>query len=190
MNQYLFLFPVKEYFETLIKNSVFKIKGHKVNELFDIINARYRTNRYDLNWLLFSQSSNVSEPDLNIVPDYVDIRRKDRILVAGISFDRHISEKVYADPDFVLNQLPTHNKLVIGGFHQWDCVNSIARKSYERGIETFVDEDTTDLFFLRRALYRIPLIRKRLNLKGLGIPEHLFEVAIEVRKNKPWFVQV
>lgn len=188
MNQYLFLFPIKEYFRACMDFfKLFEIDGHKPTELIDIIHARYKNNGFGINWLLFSKEEDPSLPDLSQIPDYLEIN-DDRILTAGVSFKRHISKKKYADQDYVLNQLPPHEKLVIGGFHQWDCVDKIAKRSYERGIETLVDEDTTELFFGAQALYGIPLIRTDWSLKGLGISEHAYEFVKGQRKNKPWFV--
>ncbi|MEK6861969.1 MAG: hypothetical protein AABY07_08440, partial [Nanoarchaeota archaeon] len=145
MNQYPFLFPVKEYFEGML--SLLRLPRARVNKLTDIIDVRYRNNNYGINWLLFSREDDLLKLDLDRVPNYVNIREGDEVLVAGVSFKRHTTEELYPDSDYILNQLKPHKKLVIGGFHQWDCVDKIARRSYERGIETFVDEDTTELFF-------------------------------------------
>ena len=191
MEQFLFLFPIEEYFKACLNSCrIFSFKGYQPSELIDIINARYRDNEYGINWLLFSQENNLTKPDLTKIPEYVKIQKQDGILVSGVSFKSHVSKKLYPNPDYVLGQLPEHKKLVVGGFHQWDCVDKIARRSYEKGVETFVDEDTTELFFSRRTLVDIPLIRKKWSLKEeLGIPESLYEIAKENRKNKPWFVQ-
>lgn len=189
MNQYLFLFPINEYFRACMDFfELFEIKGHKPTELIDVIHARYKNKDFGINWLLFSQEEDLSKPDLSQVPDYLKIN-EDKILTAGVSFKKHISEKKYANSDYVLDQLPSHKKLVVGGFHQWDCVDRIAKRSYQRGIETLVDEDTTELFFGGQALYGIPLIRTDWSLKGLGISEHACEFVKRQRKNKPWFVQ-
>ncbi len=187
MNQYLFLYPVRGYFRARIENSLFELEGHNVGKLFDIINARYR-NDFNVNWLLFSQEKDLAYPDFSLVPDYADIGEQDRVLDVGISFKDHL-DGVYADSDFVLNQLPKHERLVLGGFHQRDCVNKMAKRSYERGTDTFVDEDTTDLFFRREPLDSIPLIRSNWSLTALGIPDWLYGGAVEIRRDKPWFVQ-
>ncbi len=192
MDQYLFLFPTKLFIESSLESCAFERKGHNPCELFELIDARYRKASYAINWLLFSKDDNLSEPDLSKVPDYVKFHKKDNILNAGISFESHISKKIYADPEYVLNQLPEHQKLILGGFHQWDCVESIAERSYERGIETFVDEDTTELFFSKKAHHDIPIKREKWDLKALGLagsPEYVIEYARKSREGKPWFVQ-
>ncbi len=193
MDQYLFLFPIKPFIDSSLDSCAFERKGHKPCELFGLIDARYRKAGYGINWLLFSKDDNLSEPDLSQIPDYVKFHKKDNILNAGISFENHISEIIYADPDYVLNQLPSHDKIVLGGFHQWDCVERIAERSYKREIETFVDEDTTDLFFGKRAHHSIPVKRKKWDLEALGlIRKNNFniEYARKAREGKPWFVQI
>ncbi len=190
MNQYLFLFPVKEYFEFSLKSCrSFELEGHKASELVGTINARYRNQGYGINWLHFSLDNYSSRPCLDHVPDFMQIPESDGNLVAGIPFSRHTKEKAYADPDYVLNQLPPHSRLVLGGFHQWDCVDKIAQRSCERGTDTFVDEDTTEMFFGRATFVGIPLIRNSWSLRELGIMYDLIEENRVLRKEKPWFVQ-
>ncbi len=190
MNQYMFLYPVEEYFNNIILSKKFYKNKFEIGELFDIIDARYRENDYEINWLTFSREDNENEPDLSKIPNYVRINEDDRIINAGISFENHTKNKRYADPDYVIDQLPDyHERLVLGGFHQYDCVNKIAKKSYERGTETFVDEDTTELFFPRKFLYGIPLTREKWSLRELGTRSFMIDEAKKYRKNKPWFVQ-
>lgn len=193
MYQYLFLFPIRQFIDSSLDSCAFERKGHCPSELFELIDARYRKGDYGINWLLFSKDDNLSEPDLSQVPDYAQFHKKDKILNAGISFESHISEKTYADPDFVLNQLPSHKKLVLGGFHQWDCVDKIAERSYERGAKTFVDEDTTDMFFGKRTYHNIPVKRKKWDLVALGLdgsPDYVVDFARKSREGKSWFVRV
>ena len=191
MNQYLFLYPIKEYFESCIAYRAFLEDGHRPVKLCEMINARYRNNGYGINWLLFGKDEDDSKPDFSKVPSFVDIEPRDGILVAGVSFKKHTSEAVYADVDFILNQLPPHQRLVVGGFHQWDCVDKLARQSYERGVDTFVDEDTTELFFGSWAFRNCPLIRKEWTLDSLGLNDGnraLFEWIKNQRVSRPWFV--
>ncbi len=165
--QYLFLYPVKEYFDSVLNICrTFSIEGHSVNRLNDIINSRYRNKGYQINWLLFSREDDLDKPDTEGASDYVSVNKNDRILSAGIPFRRHVSEELYADNDFILNQLPEHKELVVGGFHRGDCVNRLAACSYARGVKTFVDEDTTEIFFWREAFEGVPLVRGEPSLNG------------------------
>jgi hypothetical protein len=190
MNQYLFLFPIQKYVDACLeKGCGFVRNGHRVSELTDVIDARYRVNDYEINWLFFSDNDDSSKPDLSCIANGIVIPPEDRKLVAGVSFERHVNKKIYADCNFVLDQLPFHRRLVLGGFHQFDCVDKVAKVSYERGIDTFVDEDTTELFFAGRVFYRIPLVRIVWTLEELGLKGVLKEIAKENRASRPWFVQ-
>lgn len=189
MDQYLFLFPVEEYFNSVILVTKFCERGYKIDELFDMIDARYRKNDYEINWLLFGRKDDESKPDLAAVPNYVRMFKDDKILDAGVSFEKHTSKCVYADPDYVLKQMPPHKKLVLGGFHTYDCVSKMAKKSHESGVDTFVDEDTTDFFFVRKHIQKIPVVRKNWTLEGLGNREFMLDHIKKYRKDKPWFVQ-
>ncbi|MFC1697945.1 hypothetical protein ACFL1H_06405 [Nanoarchaeota archaeon] len=81
-------------------------------------------------------------------------------------------------------------KVVIGGFHQFDCVDKLAEFNYNLGIDTFVDEDTTELFFARVIDPGVPLIRENWSLKELGVGDKYYDFVKESRKDKPWMVQV
>ena len=193
MNQYLFLFPIKEYFRPCIEwyGASFEVNGCEPEHINEIIDARYRKKGYRVYWLMFSQDSNTLKPDLSGISSSIRIHGRDTILAAGVSFRKHAREKAYFAPDFVLDQVPRPDKLVVGGFHQWDCVDKIAMASYGRGIDTFVDEDTTESFFPRTSLLgKIPLERETWSLTDLGMPGHIVEIAKEIRKNKPWFAQI
>ncbi len=190
--QYLFLFPVKEYIEFSMFVEDVPEAGHQTEYLMRVIEARYRSRGYDVNWLLFSEHGDLAQPDRAAVPQYVEIKPEDRVLAAGVSFKTHTTEKVYADPNFVLNQLPEHRRLVIGGFHKNDCVDKIARRSHERGIDTFVDEDTTEKFYHALPLGVVPLVRERWRVRDFLSEEHYkaFKEAIMLgREERPWLVQ-
>lgn len=188
MKQYLFLFPVDWYFNNIIENKRFYGNRDNIGELFDIIDARYRNNGYKISWLLFS--SEEGEPNLTSIPPYVRIKKDDNIVNAGISPEECVREYRYADPEHVLDQMPEHERLVLGGFHMYSCVNRIAKASHERGVDTFVDEDTTDNFFLKKRLgKKIPLVRNEWTLEELGFRDQMLEIAKENRKDKPWYVQ-
>jgi hypothetical protein len=192
MKQYLFLYPIEEYVDSCIvhRTAGFEKGAYGFRYINQLIKARYRDKKYDINWLLFSLDTDNQKPDFGLISPYFEIKKQDRILNAGISFERHCKEKIYFDPSFVLDQLPPHERLVLGGFHQNDCVDRIAKTSYERGVSTFIDEDTTNHFFIATSLgTKIPLAREKWSLKDLDIPDSLIEAAKEIRKDKPWLTQ-
>ncbi|MCK4669997.1 MAG: hypothetical protein KAT43_02245 [Nanoarchaeota archaeon] len=191
MAQYLFAYPIREYFDEEIESSSFDYRGGNATKLMGIINARYRNYGYGINWLFFGKPDDTSVPDTESASSIMDIREEDGILVAGVKFRPEFRESQYPNPYFILDQLPSHKILVLGGFHWQDCVDRIAKASYERGIDTFVDEDTTDKFFYREGIQDIPLIRTVWTLRELNgeMPDEDYEFAVEFRKNKPWVVQ-
>jgi hypothetical protein len=131
----------------------------------------------------------LATPDYNQVPSYVDLRSEDRILNAGLSLERFLESKAHFDPFFILDQLPDHEKLVLGGFHQYDCVEKVAKASCLRGVDTFVDEDTTHMFFKNHALHGTPLIREDWSLRGFGYSEHSISRIRKARKGKLYLTQ-
>jgi len=160
------LFPVKECFDECIDihrkgfEEINQKPENVIGYINNLIDVRYRNKCYGINWLLYSLGKNCSKPDLSRISSYVKIHREDKILVAGISHEKHRKERDCLNPDYVINQIPNPERLVIGGFHQSSCVDKVAEASYKRGVETFVDEDTTELFFPKMCQEKIPLERK------------------------------
>lgn len=154
MKDYLFLYPVEEYME-------FFADGYggseSINYLQEIINSRYRKGDYGINWLVFKDQD--GEPDIGQIYDEIDIRDEDKILKADITF-ADIKDENYADEGHVLSQLSEPEKLVIGGFHLNSCVERMGRYALRSGIKTFIDLETTDLFFPGNRSTNIPLVRE------------------------------
>ena len=191
MKIFLFLYPIKQYFKSEINNSfLFRKKNHDPKRINSIINARYREKGYQMAWLMFSDPNEALRPDISSVSDYVEILKDDIIIVSGVSFEKHLKEKKYPEYVFILAQMPHTTELVLGGFHQWDCVDKLAEHAYRSKISTRVDEDTTELFFLSTVLKgEIPLIRKKFTLKDMGINNQWLIFAKKARRGKPWFLQ-
>jgi len=142
MKSFLFMYPINEYFQ----EKLFEGDEEYFRILNKTIDLRYRLRGFDVNFALFD--------DRNIHPKLI-FEESDNIINVGLDFEEHI-KKVngkypYPDQDFILDQLKNPNYLVVSGFHRSDCVSKIAKRSYERGIDTLIDEDLTDLFF--NAIY-------------------------------------
>lgn len=90
----------------------------------------------------------------------------------------------------ILNQLNGTSVLRVAGFHLWDCVERLAKRAYEKGIETLVDEDLTELFSFRMLLddnfdpAKYPTFNPR-----ESCDEESFRMFMESRKDKPWLWQ-
>ncbi len=182
MQAFLFLYPLAAYLGESKRYST-----RAINYLNEIIHARYRKQDYQVIWLTFSRNDR-SSPDRSILSRKIRILPQDKIISCGKNWAHFRLHRDYPDQNYILDQLPPGiERLVIGGFHQWDCVDRVASVAWQRDHKAFVDEDTTDLFFL--DFRNIPLIRTDWSLKALGVTENMMQLAREARADKPWFVQ-
>lgn len=199
MKVFLFLYPINYYFDSCLVDYLkpFENANNNFRRINDIIDARYRQRGYKVFWLMFSKENNPQEPDLSTISSYIRIDEKDSIIACGVSFDVHVKKKEYPDPEFVFNQIPGITELVVGGFHQWDCVDKIAEYAcfgyppFEKDIPVIVDEDTTDYFFSRTSSCGdIPLIRKKITSEDLGLNGLEIGLHRKMREGKPWFTRI
>lgn len=192
MKVYLFLYPIKEYiYSLLLMWPTFSFHEHQPSEINRLIRARYRDRGFQIWWLLFSDPDDPGKPDLTRIFEDMDIREEDILLPCGVNFQDHVKKRLYPSSDRIVNQLPDGiEELVVGGFHQEDCVDRVAACAYSRGLPTFVDEDTTEHFFPRTGLHgEIPAIRDEFTLSALGFEEDWMKYILENRQNRPWMTQ-
>lgn len=200
MKQYLFLFPITGYVESAIRltESIYERNFGKRDfpvYIDKIIETRYRNKGYEISWVFHRKHpDNYTVPYLGETSERLYVRDEDRKISSG-------TRGALVNPYYVLNRLPKHNKLILGGFHQFACVNDVAKVSYMRGVDTFVDEDTSDLYFVRIALLgEVPIERPDpieggdWNLEILDEYPGKYEDGCLVtdkiyRKGRPWFVQ-
>lgn len=143
------------------------------------IDTRYRRNGFAINYAIFDGSS---------VSDLIELQKSDRVIEVGLDFKTHTTkmpdgECPYPDQDDILNLLDGVRILRIGGFHMWDCVERLARRAYERGVDVMVDEDLTEFLGIRLSdpdfrIDRYPTYKPR------GDPYFM-----EARRGKPWLWQ-
>lgn len=148
------------------------------------IDERYRKNGFEIVYARFSDQE---------ISDVINLHPTDRVIKVGMSSTTHTTKLengtfVYPDNDFILNQLFPVSHLRVAGFHMWDCVEKLAKRAYERGINVLVDEDLTEFFGARIfdeefKIGEFPTYNPRKN------GNFSFEMFLNARKDKPWLWQ-
>lgn len=148
MKIFLFLYPIKSFFDFTAKrySKTFKDKETNLGRINKIIDIRYRQNGYTVCWILTGKEENVLKPELSLFSDYLKEGEGDALISSGVSRSVIGKEGKLPDYEFILFQLRDVKEAVIGGFHQWKCVDGLARYFHNKGIPVTVDEDTTDAF--------------------------------------------
>jgi hypothetical protein len=185
MKSFVFLYPIPEYFKAEIQRWGWRVgdgfKEKYSRMLNQCIDARYRQKGFEICYAIF---------DNHEISDIVNLQPDDKIIPVGIDFKTHTADPpVYPDPDIILAKLG--NPLRIGGFHMWDCVQKVAQRAYEKGIDTLVDEDLTEFFAFKVgwhdsfAIDRYPSDDPRKRYEY----ESDFEFFMRARRGKPWLWQ-
>ena len=183
--EFIFLYPIPQIIDFEIKNHSWSERG-SINTFrkrySDVLNRcidqRYRQKGFGVNYAIFDDC---------VVSDVINLRPEDKIIKVGIDFKIHTAEKVYPDQDYILSQLNEMMIIRIAGFHMWDCVEKLAKRAYEKGLNVLVDEDLTE-FFLQRLKDKNFRTDKYLTYqpKRQG---SMFKDFIEARKQRPWLWQ-
>ena len=141
---FLYLYPIEEFLEW----SILEVLQSTYDTILPIINSlidrRYRQKGYKIVYALYSDKElfGLEEKDGDSII-YTDVTFSEAINVnMRIDF-----EAKYPDEDNLLNQLGNIDELVVAGYHGADCVRRVAEKAVQRGIDTIVDLDLTDVFF-------------------------------------------
>ncbi|MDD2203202.1 MAG: primase-like DNA-binding domain-containing protein [Bacilli bacterium] len=136
----LFLYPIQEFFQT----SRFTLPERE--QLFNkTLKERYRNKNYKICFVTF--------PDKRI---NIDVEPNDLVITTDISFVSHTTPIGkdennqdlfrYPSEENISTQLGQVDELVVCGFHAFDCVKRVANHFYNKGIDTLVDIELTDLF--------------------------------------------
>jgi hypothetical protein len=202
MKRFLFLYPIREYMEREIRGVPGAVSA--LERLNAIIDRRYRRRGYQVHWLLFSQETKPDVPDLSLLDPRIAIHETDKIISAGVSRAEH-RKFIYPSCKRILTKLGPVSELVLGGFHQTDCVDKVARAAHRGRVAVTVDEDTTNQFFETTRLQELPPVtrsRKKYasNFRAiLQSMESMFSRKIMLRaikehraerKCRPWLVQI
>lgn len=149
---FLYLYPIKEF------TNIFLFHDDRLYDEWNIerplpilnetINRRYREKGYQIVFALY--------PDRDLYG--IEQRNGDKVIYTDIPFseasayDENGNKKKnfipkYPNESMLIEQLGDVDELVVGGYHAIDCVKRVAEIALERGINTLVDLDLTDLFF-------------------------------------------
>ncbi|TSC72722.1 MAG: hypothetical protein G01um101438_439 [Parcubacteria group bacterium Gr01-1014_38] len=200
MKVFLFLYPIREYIregQVGRWHQDLRKKGYDPGRLNELIDARYREKDYQVVWVLFGEPHAPDQPNMrNLSPLVTIYLGEDAAISCGVTFEEHVREKRYPDPASILTQLPVPiDHLVLGGFHQWDCIDTLAEYAHKQGLDVFVDEDCTECFFSRTMMFgAIPLHRTRKEqaaevTRGLTGSDFIERIR-KRRKSRPWLVQI
>jgi len=157
-----------------------EVYSAKLNECID---ARYRQKGFCIYFAIF---------DGHEISDAITLHETDCTIQVGLDFETHTTKVngayPYPDTDFILDQLGTPRKLVVAGFHMWDCVERFARRAHERGLDVLVDEDLTE-FFPARLREEGFCVDTYPTYNPHNEDDFYFEMFTNARMGKPWLWQ-
>ncbi len=180
---------ISEAYSAKMERIFRELYTEKLNACIDL---RYRQNGFAINYAIF---------DRHPISDVIRLHPDDRIIEVGMDFKTHGTEingkHPYPDDDHILNQLGDVKVLRAAGFHVSDCVGKLAKRAYERGLDTLVDEDLTQFFrhYMQLEGFNLGEYDPRLTLEhefklspDADNSEYLKDV-IKAREGKPWLWQ-
>ena len=149
---FLYLYPIKEFTSMFLFHNDSLYDELNIERPLPILNEaidrRYRRKGYQIVFALY--------PDRELYG--IEQEDEDKIIYADIPFsevnpyDERGNAKEnfipkYPSEDKLIEELGAVDELVVSGYHASDCVKKVAYKAYQRGINTSVDLDLTELFF-------------------------------------------
>lgn len=190
MKRFVFLYPISEYIDFEISNHSWSYNGSEEFKDFyskmlnSCIDLRYRQNEFEIVYIVFRHHE---------MSPILRKRHGDRIIETEVNYSDFIipddkGNHPYPCIEKLLEVIGNSEKLVISGFHMWDCVERLAKTAYEKDIDVLVDEDLTEFFCynIRYPDFRTNIypgrIKKEMN-------KRLFEEFSDARINKPWLLQ-
>lgn len=184
--QFAFLYPIPEIINFEIKNHGWQKEGgvetfrKRYRDLLNqCIDQRYRQKGFSINYIVFKG---------NLISEIICLQPEDRIIRLALDYKTHISKRIYPDPDEILNQLPEPSVLRVAGFHMWDCVEKLAKRAYEKGLNVLVDEDLTEFFAWRLNDSNFAVDRYPTYTPGKD-RKHFFREFMATRQERPWLWQ-
>ena len=124
---FILLFPQEEYFGSYI---------NEIDMFKKCIKERYIDDNYEFIIINYKDSIN------NIINLICD-----KCIQSAITFEQ--SKKQYADFEYIVRKLDVEafDKIVVGGFHCFDCVEKLANEIYKINKSVLIDSDLTEMFW-------------------------------------------
>lgn len=196
MKYLVLLYLIEPYIKALCPWDVGPEKRAERAHLYQkIIEHRYPD--FQIVRIFFSNPEDMAQPDFSHQWSEFLPRDGDIVGSCGVDFQTHCREKKYPAPKDTLSWCPEPiEELVVGGFHRRDCVDKVARYAHEQGIQVQVDEDLTELFFMKHLMRarEIPLdlreSQERMRDFLLEGDDIFLEIARDARKGKPWLFPI
>ncbi len=202
MKTLLVLYPIQPYTDGLMTGrESLEIKDEYARIYQVLIAERYPD--FQIVWIMFSRPWSITDPDMSQLWKGISIKKSDIVAACGVSFEEHCGKNKYPDPKDIIKSCPQPiEKLIIGGFHFWDCVEKVAEYAFRQGIDVTVDDDLTEFFFHKIRDQKgnpsdsnIPFSRKKSVIKARrrflesGGTLQLDRVR-KAREKKPWLIKI
>ena len=189
MKYLLLLYLIQPYVDVLIGEEPPDDKARFATLYKKIVRERYPG--FQVVCVFFSKLGEKKEPDTSQKWNLFSLEESYIIEASGVTFADHCDNQTYPKESDILALCPDPiDELIVSGFHFSDCVEKIARYVHEQGIQVFVDEDLTNLFFYGTK-GGVPVSRAasiRRTKKSLR-ESSLLDFARESRRGRPWLVQ-
>lgn len=156
MKVFMFMYPIKQFFNEVTGQLSIMFDPTRGNlgpdDLYGInkiIDARYRSEGYKIVWVFYGKPDDKYAPNIDNLSEYVTAQPDDLFISSG-GYDGEPNFK------FMFKQLPWGiDELVVGGFHWMSCVAFTADYAINAlGLKTYVDEDTTQAYFVKTSAAR------------------------------------
>ncbi len=180
------MYPTDKMFDAEIENYTWSHGEEFKNKYRETLNAcieqRYRRRRFQVNWAVFNDTP---------VSTVVCVKPRDKIIKVGINSDEHYQLKKYPDTEYIINQIVPVSKLVVAGFHLWDCVDKVAEAAHKKGLQILVDEDLTEMLpgIITTFLKGFKIKKYPDFNPAWFMPGYMADSFYEARKGKPWMRQ-
>jgi len=186
----LLLYLIQPYIDVFIGEEPPDVKKKFAALYKKIVRERYPG--FQVVCVFFSKPSEKKEPDLSQKWDIFSLEESYTIEACGVTFADHCDNQTYPKENDILELCPGPiDELIVSGFHFSDCVEKIAKFAHKQGIQVFVDEDLTELFFYGIKM-GVPISREASirRTKKLFRESLLLDFVRENRKGRPWLVQL